>query len=142
MKILPPNNINCKYNNFEKINNTSILQLIVIKIKIVFTSLYLGLKKGYDTPTLPENILNMEKRWSIIIMKLLGSISMILICANSYYHFNFNLYIILILLIFVLVYGIYNFIISYFRIKHIIYILKSDQLNIIIKSDKKSSDIN
>ena len=75
-------------------------------------------------------------------MKLLGSISMILICANSYYHFNFNLYIILILLIFVLVYGIYNFIISYFRIKHINYILKSDQLNIIIKSDKKSSDIN
>ena len=44
--------------------------------------------KGYETPTLPKNLLKLENRLSVILMKFIGSMSLLLIYMNDYFHFH------------------------------------------------------
>ena len=59
-----------------------------IKKKSVFKRLLIGFKKGYETPTLPKNLLKLENRLSVILMKFIGSMSLLLIYMNDYFHFH------------------------------------------------------
>lgn len=78
------------------------------------------------TPTLPENILKFQSLYYIRILRFLGGVSFLLILSKKYY----NIYMLYICMFFALLFTIYHIIISYHRIKHIIKVLKSDELDI------------
>ena len=90
--------------------------------------LFLGIKKGFLTPTLPENILRLNSMVRIRILRVLGGISFIILLSNSYIQ---SPIIILYLAMFIsIIFTLYNFYITYYRIKHIYKVLKSDELDI------------
>lgn len=96
--------------------------------KSIFIRLKVGLKKGYNTPILPKNIIKVQSYPIIRLIRFLGGLSFLLILSQSY--LNYPKYILYFSMFFCLVFTIYHFIISYYRITHIIKILKSDQLDI------------
>lgn len=87
-----------------------------------------GFKKGYNTPTLPENIIKVQSYFLIRIIRFLGGLSFLLILSKNY--LNYPMYLLYISMFFSILFTIYHFIITYYRITHIIKILKSDQFDI------------
>ena len=95
----------------------------------IFKRLFIGFKKGYLTPTLPDNIIKFQSHPIIRIIRFLGGLSFLIIVSKSY--LNSSYYVLYFAMFFVLILTIYHIIISYYRIKYIIEILKSDKLDII-----------
>jgi hypothetical protein len=98
----------------------------LMKNKTIFTRLLIGFKKGWMTPTLPENFIQFQSIYYIRILRFLGGVSLLLILSKNYY----NKYVLYICMFFTVLFTIYHIIISYHRIKHIIKILRSDELDI------------
>ena len=96
--------------------------------KTILQRLLIGIKKGYNTLTLPPKILKFQSYPVIRILRVLGGISMLTILSKSYLHYP--TYVLYICMFFGVIFTIYHFIISYYRIKNIIAIIKSDKLEI------------
>jgi len=88
----------------------------------------LGIKKGWNTPTLPDNILKIQSYPLIRILRFLGGSSFLLILSKNY--LNYDYYVLYISMLFATTFTIYHLIISFYRIKHMIKILKSNELDI------------
>lgn len=111
----------------KKLRCINLLYLSYIK-KTKFESLKIGLKKGWKTPTLPKNLLDLQSNPLIRIFRVIGGISALSILTNKINYFNESF---LYLAIFIcIIYSIYLFYITYYRIKHIFYLLKSKDLDI------------
>ena len=96
--------------------------------KTIPQSIWLGIKTGWKTPTLPNNVLKFTMHPLIRILRVLGGISTILILTRKSLLFpNFVLYI---LSFFTLIFFIYHCYITYHRIIHMYKVLKSDKLDI------------
>ena len=52
--------------------------------------LFIGFKKGFFTPTLPDKIIKIQSYPIIRFIRFLAGISLIFISANS--HLNYNIY--------------------------------------------------
>lgn len=96
--------------------------------KKLLNRLLLGFKKGWLTPTLPDKIIKFQSYPIIRIFRFLGGLSFITIVGKS--HLNYPIYILYFSMFFVVFFAIYHIIISYYRIKHIIAILKTDKLDV------------
>jgi|SRR5882672_1774625 len=94
----------------------------------IFQRLKLGIIKGLLTPTLPDHILKIQNHPLIRILRVLGGLSFLTLLSNKY--LNAPLYIIYVTFFIAFVFLIYHIVISYFRIKHIYFLLKSDKLDI------------
>lgn len=93
-------------------------------IKRIFT----GVKKGYQTPSLPDHILKLQAYPLIRIFRVIGGVSFLSMISNSHLHLNtYILYLVFFISIF---FTIYQFYILYHRIRHMIRVLKSDQLEV------------
>jgi len=80
----------------------------------LFNITIIGIKKGWSQPTLPKNLLKLQLHPFIIIFKLLGGISILIILTKAYEKYNISvLYISIILSI------LYNTHLNFYRIKHI-----------------------
>lgn len=90
--------------------------------------IYIGFKKGIFTPTLPVEIIKIQSSLIIRIIRFLGGASFLVILGNNY--INYNLYVLYVSMFFAILFTIYHIVISYYRFKHIIKIIKSDQLEI------------
>jgi hypothetical protein len=99
-----------------------------IKKKNVTSRILEGFKKGYSTPTLPDNIIKIQSHPLIRILRFLGGSSFLFILSKTY--LNFPLYFLYFAMFFASVFTIYHIIITFIRIKHIMFILKSDKLDI------------
>lgn len=99
-----------------------------MKNKHFFTRLLTGFKKGLFTPTLPENVRTFQSYPLIRILRVLGGLSLLFILSKTYS--NFPIYYLYIAINFVFLFTIYHFVISYYRVKHIIKLLKSDDLEV------------
>lgn len=87
-----------------------------------------GVKIGWNTPTLPDNILKLQMHPLIRILRVLGGISTVLILTKkSLLLPNFFLYI---FFLFTIMFFIYHSIISYYRITYMYKVLKSDKLDV------------
>ena len=95
----------------------------------IFSRLWKGIKKAHYIPTLPEHILKFHSHILVRIFRVIGGVSFLLVMGRANY-FSYPVSILYIAMCFVILLTIYHFILSYFRIKHIIKILKSDQLDI------------
>ncbi len=94
------------------------------KIQRVWT----GIKLGWNTPTLPDNIIKFQLHPLIRILRVLGGISTVLILTKKSLLFpSFFLYIFLLLTFMFFIYYTY---ISYHRIIHMYKTLKSDKLDV------------
>jgi hypothetical protein len=95
--------------------------------KNIFTNLAIGLKKGYNTPTLPENILKIQLHPLIRILRVLGGLSFLFVLSKN--HLNFHIFFLYIAMLFMLLFTIYHIIISYYRLRHIRKLFKSGELD-------------
>jgi len=99
----------------------------------VFKRFKLGVKKGIFTPTLPQNIIILQQNVFIRFLRVMGGFSMILIISNRLYSLGTGLLFSIcmsICIFFSLIFSLYLFFISYHRIKYMIKVLKSDDLDI------------
>jgi hypothetical protein len=87
-----------------------------------------GFKKAYDTPTLPDHIINFTMQPIIRIIRFLGGVSFLTIMSKSY--LNYHISILFIAMFFLIIFFIYHTYLSYHRTKHMIKILKSDKLEV------------
>lgn len=90
--------------------------------------MFKGFKKAYDTPTLPDHIINFTMHPTIRIIRVLGGVSFFTIMSKSY--LNYHISILFIAMFFLIIFFIYHTYLSYHRIKHMIKILKSDKLEV------------
>jgi hypothetical protein len=107
--------------------NTNISSIPLEK-RTKFQSILLGLKKGWETPTLPENIIKLQLHPLIRIIRVLGGSSFLFILSKRY--LNYNGYILYICMFFALIFTIYHFIITFYRIKHAIKLFKNKELEV------------
>lgn len=101
--------------------------------KNLFNSLYIGLKKGILTKTLPDHILLLQKNIYIRILRVLGGISIILLITHKLQFLGDGIiYIIAVYLcVFIsLLFYAYILYINYHRAIHIYKLLKSDYFDI------------
>jgi len=96
--------------------------------KSTFNSLLKGFKKAYQTPTLPDHIIEFTNKPLIRIMSFLGGVSFLTILSKSY--LNYHISILLIAMFFATIFTCYHFYLSYHRFKHIKYLLKSNKLEV------------
>ena len=100
----------------------------MFSIKSSFRSLLKGFKKAYQTPTLPAHIITLNNHIFIRIMRVLGGISFLTILSKSY--LNYPIFVLFIAMFFALILTCYHTYLTYHRIKHIKYLLKSDKLEV------------
>ena len=101
--------------------------------KIDTNSIYLGIKKGYNMPTLPQNIIDFQNKLIIRIIRVLGGLSIILLISkklNTIFSGNLLTIIYFICCMFMLMFVIYNLYIMYHKIVHSIRTLRSNKLDI------------
>ena len=96
--------------------------------KNIIVRLFTGFKKGFLTPTLPENILKIQSYPLIRILRFLGGVSMLFVLSRA--HTNFPIYFLYIATFFMFLFFVYHIIISYYRVKHVFKLLKSDALEV------------
>ena len=95
-----------------------------MNIKNIIVSLFTGFKKGFLIPTLPENILKIQSYPLIRILRFLGGVSMLFVLSRA--HTNFPIYFLYIAIFIMFLFFIYHVIISYYRVKHVFKLLKSE----------------
>ena len=122
-----------KYSNKEKFNkvsyiNNSIRHMSSMKKKTIFQRLLIGGKLGWNTPTLPENVIKFQMNPLIRILRVLGGISTILLLSNKVS--SYSMYVFYLVFFFAFLFFIYHIIILVIRFKHIYKILKSDKLDV------------
>lgn len=97
------------------------------------TILFQVLKKGLLTPTLPDHIIEFQNKLYIRIIRVLGSLSLVLLLSHRLELYFTGVYYsiaIYICFIFILMFNIYIIYINYHRIIHSIKVLRSDKLDI------------
>ena len=95
-----------------------------------FNRIFIGFKKGIKTPTLPDHILKFQSNSLIRIFRVLGGFSIISLLGHAKFDYFFNIIIIYLLFSIGFLFVMYQIVISYYRIKNIFKILKSDKLDI------------
>jgi tellurite resistance protein TehA-like permease len=102
-------------------------------IKGMISRIYTGVKKGILTPTLPEHIIKLNNNPIIRFFKVLGGISILLILTKMLDYLGDSLlyfYVLVFCTILAILFSMYHIFLTYHRIKHIIKVLKSDELNV------------
>lgn len=94
----------------------------------LFQRLKIGISKGWNTPTLPEHLLALHNSLPIRILRFIGGVySLIFLSRNIEKLHPFFLYLGIIIMIIYITYSIFIF---YYRIKHIVFILSSSEVEV------------
>lgn len=90
----------------------------------------LAAQKGLLTPSLPEDILKFQLHPIIRVLRVLGGLSTLFLITDRVQQYSLPIYYYVIAMIITFMFFIYHMYITYHRIKHIRYLLKSDKLDI------------
>lgn len=94
-------------------------------------SLLTGFKKGLITPTLPDNINKIISNPIIRIFRFLGGVSFLFVLSKGYLILNsYSIYTLYVAMFFASLFTIYHIVLSYYRTKHIIFLIKSGKMDI------------
>ena len=99
----------------------------------IISRFYIWIKKGLFTPTLPNNIIQLNKNPLVRIFRVLSGISILLVLTRRLDYLGEGLlYLSATVLCTVLafLFGLYLIFLTYHRIKHMIKVLKSDELDV------------
>ena len=102
-----------KYSNKENFNkvsyiNNSIRHMSSMKKKTIFQRLLIGGKLGWNTPTLPENVIKFQMNPLIRILRVLGGISTILLLSNKVSSYSMYVFYLVFFFCFFIFYLSYN----------------------------------
>ena len=101
------------------------------RLPLPFQRLKIGFKKGFLTPTIPENIIVLNKNPLIRILRFLGGLSTILVISHKLevlgngLLYDISLYF---CFCFILMFFVYLISVSYFRFIHMYKVFKSGNL--------------
>ena len=97
-----------------------------------FQRLMIGIKKGYNTPTLPENIQNIHNNLISRVGRVLGGISLLLLLSRRYLGlaYPYNKILFYVLMGIVMLFTVYSIYISYHSIIHMYKIFKNNELDV------------
>jgi disulfide bond formation protein DsbB len=95
-----------------------------------YSSIKRGIILGFQTPSLPDNVLKFTNLPIIRIFRVLGGISILLLLSNKLPTKGFSLVIIFIALLISILFLIYQLVLIYYRIIQIIKIWKSDKFDV------------
>lgn len=101
--------------------------------KKIFSRFFIGLKKGIFTPTLPNHIILLNNNPIIRIFRVLGGISILLIFTHRLDYLGdglLYLYTLVLCTVLALLFSLYLIFLTYHRIKHMIKLFKSDDLDV------------
>ena len=98
------------------------------KDKTILSRIWTGLKLGWNTPTLPQNIIDFQMNPLIRILRVLGGISTLYLLSNK--SSNYNVFFLYLAIFFSVTFFIYNSYISVHRVRFMYRTLKSDKLDI------------
>lgn len=101
--------------------------------KSLISRFIIGAKKGLFTPTLPNHIIQLNNNPIIRIFRVLGGISIILVLTHRLDYLGDGLlysYALVICTGFSLLFSLYLIFLTYHRVKHMIKVLKSEELDI------------
>ena len=94
--------------------------------RTIFSRIIIGFKKGWNTPSLPPHLIELNNNPLIRIMRFLGGVSIFMIITHKY-GYSIILYINIFL---TLIFGLYHFYLTYYRFKHIYKLIKNGDLNV------------
>jgi hypothetical protein len=97
-------------------------------LKKRFNNIKQGIIKVYNTPTLPDHILNFNKNIFVRIFRIIGGLCLLLTLSQKLFNFNETFIYLAIFIDFIFL--IYQFGLIIYRIKNIYKILKTDSLDI------------
>lgn len=103
------------------------------KNKKIFSRFFIGLKKGILTATLPNHIIQLNNNPIIRIFRVLGGISILLILTHKLDSLGdglLYLFTLVLCTVLALLFSLYRIFLTYHRIKHMIKVLKSDDLDV------------
>jgi len=104
-----------------------------MKIKILMKKsfierIWIGIKIGWNTPTLPKEMLEFQMNPLIRILRIVGGISCLSLLGHD--HINLQGVMLYVALFFNLIFLIYHIYISIHRHKHMCKLLKSNELDV------------
>jgi len=99
-----------------------------MKNKSIFQQVKTGIIKGWNTPTLPDRILELQNQPLMRIFRFLGGVSYLILLGKSFIPSTFIIKIIAFII--AAFFLLYHFYITYHRIKHVRYLFKSGKLDI------------
>src|ERR1700719_801239 len=91
-------------------------------------NLKIGIIKVYNTPTLPDKVLNFNKNIFVRIFRIIGGICLLLTLSKNLFSLNINIIYLVIFIDFLFL--IYQFFLIVYRIKNIYKILNENSLDI------------
>lgn len=124
-------NLNRKAKNFStsKFNNSSLKSPHSYKNPLSLRErLFIGIKKGWNTNTLPSHIIKLQLNPLIRIFRVLGGMSVLGILTNSLT--DLNRYILYIGAFITFMYFLYQMYISYHRVLHMYWVIKNKKFDI------------
>ena len=108
--------------------------------RTIFQILFLGFKKGWNTPTLPCDIYNLHNNVIIQLIRVLGGLIIILIFTTKLETLgNNNITLLWLCTVFGLMFGFYLMFINYHRIIYTYKHLKKNKVNWIYPLDRFST---
>lgn len=113
---------------FKKNNTNNKDKKKLINSKKRFNIFKLVIIKVWKTPTLPEHIIKFNNKIIIRIFRVVGGITLVLTLSQKL--FTLNEYLIYLGLVINFLFFVYHSVLNYFRIKHILYLMKSEELDI------------
>lgn len=102
-----------------------------INKKTIFSRIVVGIHKGYNTPTLPQYVLDYQNTIFVRIFRVLGGISIFALVSSFRYHISYPTFLMYTLFFIVFLFWIYTMIIFFIRINHILKLLKSNKLDVV-----------
>lgn len=120
----------------ELFNIPHVSSFIYVKMqnkKNIIYRFYIGVKKGLFTPTLPNHIILLNKNPFIRIFRVLGGISILLILTHRLDYLGAGLlyfYGLSVCTLLAFLFSLYLIFLTYHRIKHMIKVLNSDDLDV------------
>ena len=96
--------------------------------KTIFHRLFLGFKKGFLTPTLPANLLKLNSLLIFRVLRFIGGTSVLIVVGKSYIKTPSYLY--YLAMFFVFIFTCYHFYLTFYRIKHMFKVLRSEDLEV------------
>lgn len=99
----------------------------------ILSRFFYGVKKGLFTPTLPNHIIQLNHNPLIRIFRVLGGISILLILTHRLDYLGDGLLYfsaLLLCTVLAILFSFYLIFLTYHRIKHLIKVLKSDELDV------------
>jgi hypothetical protein len=107
------------------------IKLRTMKKKTLFQRMLIGIQKGWNTPTLPANVLSFERHPLMRIFRVIGGINVgILFWQRYHLQGGAPTFVLYVSLFIASIFGVYLIVLTIIRFKHMWKVLKNHDLDV------------